>query len=261
MRQVHGFQVGEVLRAAVVVYGRNWRILVPLTLLTHLPLFLLSVLYPQPEPPAMPAPPQNPEESRRFFSEMMAALMEFYESIAGYWVMWELCSAWMQAVGAYVVVRALRSSAPTLGQALWQSVQALPRVVVVGLLAGLAVFCAMLLFVVPGIIVMLMLWVAIPAAVIERRYGSALRRSYNLTLGHKVPILGIVILFVVFQFACGLVSAALVADFVPQLSSVASAIVTAAVASVGAVVIGVCYHDLRAHKEGASSNTVAKVFE
>lgn len=261
MRQVHGFQVGEVLRTAIVVYGRNWRILVPLTLLTHLPLFLLSVLHPQPEPPAIPAPPRDPEESRRFFSEMFAAWMEFYESIAGYWVAWDLCSAWMQAVCAYVVVRALRSSPPTLGQALWQSLQAIPRVVVVGLLAGLAILFGTLLFIVPGIILMLMLWVAIPAAVIERRYGSALRRSHNLTLGHKVPILGIAILLVVFQFACGAVSMALVADFAPQFSSIASAAVTAAVASVGAVVIGVCYHDLRVHKEGASSNTVAKVFE
>lgn len=261
MRQIRGFHVGEVLRASIAVYGQNWRTLVVFALVTYLPLFALVVFHPLPEPPAVPAPPEGAEQGRDLIAALLPAWRDYYQSFIWYWVALSFCSHWIQGGVAYLVVRALRSNPPTLRQALWHGLRAIPRVLVVGLLVTLAIAFAMLLFIIPGIIVALMLWVAIPAAVVERRYGSALRRSYDLTFGHKVPIFGLAILIGVFQVACTLVLPAMASDLVPRFAPLIDAVITAVTASIGAVVYAVCYHDLRVLKEGGGSSAVARVFE
>ena len=259
MRQVRTFQVGDVLRTAIAVYGQNLRTLVVLALVTHLPLFVLIALHPMPDPPAIP-PPESAEDGRAFLSVLLPQWRVHYASMIWYSAVDSFCGVWIQGSVVYVVVRALRSSPPTLAQASWQSWLTIPRVVVVAVLSGLAVAAGMLLLIVPGIIVALMLWVAIPVAVVERRYGSALRRSHELTLGHKVPILGIAILLGVFGFACVMVLSAIVSDLAPRFGPFTDALVTAAATSFSAVVTAVCYHDLRVLKAGADT-AVAKVFE
>ena len=251
MRQVHSFQVGEVLRTAIAVYGRNWRTLVALTLVAYLPMFVLSAVYPMPELPDM-SPQANADSG-----EWKA----LYAFLFWYLVVSFLCNSWLQGSATFVVVRALRAGPPTFAQAFWQSWRVLGRVAVVAILSVLAIAAASLLLFVPGIIVALMLCVATPAAVVERRYGSALRRSHALTSGHKVPIFGLVILLVVFAFAAGMVSTALVSDLAPQFQPLVDALVGAVAGSIGAAIGAVCYHDLRVLKEGASSHDVAKVFE
>lgn len=260
MRQVCGFQVGEVLRTAIAVYGRNLRALVALTLVAYLPMFVLVALYPEADPPAIPPLPAN-ADSGEVLAALMSELKAFYVFTFWYVVVEFFCSSWLQGSATFVVVRALRAGPPTMAQAFWQSWRALGRVGVVTVLSGLAIGAASLLLVVPGIIVMLMLWVAIPAAVVERRYGSALRRSHALTLGHKVPIFGLVLLLVVFGVAAVMVLTAMVSDLAPRFAPLVEALVGAVAGSIGAVIVAVCYHDLRVLKEGANSNVVAKVFE
>lgn len=261
MRQVHGFQVGDVLRTAIAVYGRNLRTLVALTLVAYLPMFVLVALYPVPDAPATLPLSEDAEHSREVLAELVPEWKMFYTSLFWYGLVDFFCSSWLQGSATFVVVRALRAGPPTLAQTLWQSWRTLGRVGVVAILSGLAIGAALLLLVVPGIIVMLMLWVAIPAAVVERRYGSALRRSHALTWGHKVPIFGLLILLVVFTGACSLMLSAIASDLAPQLVPLIDTLVSAAVGSIAAVIGAVCYHDLRVLKEGANSNVVAKIFE
>lgn len=258
MRQVHGFQVGEVLRTAIAVYGRNWRTLVALTLVAYLPMFVLAALYPMPDPATLP---EDAERSREVLAALMHEWKVFYTTAFWHAMVEFFCSSLLQGSATFVVVRALRAGPPTVAQAFWQSWRALGRVAVVAILSGLAMAAATLLLFVPGIIVMLMLWVAIPAAVVERRYGSALRRSHALTLGHKVPIFGLVILLVVFGLAAVMVLTAVVSDLAPGFETLVEALVGAVAGSIGAAIVAVCYHDLRVLKEGASSSDVAKVFE
>ncbi len=258
MRQIRGFHVGEVLRASIAVYGQNWRTLVVFALVTYLPLFVLMAFHPLPDPPA---PPENPEQMREFMAVLWPEWRVFYQSLVWYALVSSLCYCWMLGGVTYLVVRALRGNPPTLRQAMWQSLRAIPRVVVVTFLVGLATVFAMLLLIVPGVIVALMLWVALPAAIVEHRYSSALRRSYDLTLGHKVPILGLAILLIVAGFACTTVVSAIMSDWAPRFSVLTDVVVSAATASIGAVVGAVCYHDLRVLKEGGGSSAVARVFE
>ena len=261
MGQVRTIQVGDVLRTSFGVCRRNLVPVVALAVVTHfLPMCVFVALYPLPEAPTMPPPPQDAAESREYFLEFFAKLSGFYKSMAPYWLWFFFCSLWNEGGLAYLVVRALRGGAPSARESLWQSVRAIPCATVVGAPVVLAVFAGILLFVLPGIILALVLWVAIPAAVVERRFGSALRRSHELTRGHKVPLFGLLILLLVVETACSLVFANVAADVAPAVGRFTTALVGAATMSFSSVVTAVCYHDLRVLKEGADT-AVAKVFE
>jgi hypothetical protein len=70
-----------------------------------------------------------------------------------------------------------------LGNVLW-----------ISLLAGLAIFVGLLLFVIPGIIIAIFLTVVIPALLFENKRGTeSLSRSWNLVKGHFWHVLGVVI--------------------------------------------------------------------
>ena len=261
MGQVRTLQVGDVLRASFGVCRRNLVAVVVLAVVTYfLPMLVFVALYPLPEPPAVPPPPQDPAQSREHFLEFFAELRDFYERLIPYWLWIFFCYSWIQGGLTYLVVRSLRGGAPSVRESLWQSVRAIPRAVAVGAPVGLAVFAGLLLFIVPGIVLALVFWVAVPAAVVERRFGSALRRSHELARGHKVPLFGLLILLVVIQTACTLVFVAIATDVAPGIVPFTNTLVGAVTTSFLAMVTAVCYHDLRVLKEGADT-AVAKVFE
>lgn len=84
---------------------------------------------------------------------------------------------------------------------LWQ----LPSLLVVGVMTTLVTVLGLVLLIAPGIFAWLVLFVVVPAMMIERLGPvSALRRSVDLTHGHRVTIFGaaLAVLAVCFSFAC-----------------------------------------------------------
>ena len=138
--------------------------------------------------------------------------------------------------------------------------------IVVGLLTGLAT----LALVIPGLIVATMLWVAIPAAVIEKTGLSSLARSSELTKGHRWKVFFIIVLLFIFGFvlAIGVITGATTVAVATAsnggswtISVVALLLVTAFVTALSAVVSAVGYHDLRVAKEGVDVEQIAAVFD
>lgn len=264
MRQVHGFHLGDVLRTAFLVYGRNLPAFCLLTLIAFTPFFVLIGAYPevlvQLNMPPPPDPSADAATRRAYLAEFSANMEAALRAMGWYLSVHTLCGCLTQAGLTYAVVRALRATAPGFRQSLWQSCRAFPRVLLTTVLMYACIFIGTLLLVVPGIIVGLMLWVAVPVAVVERRSGSALRRSAALTNGHKVQILGLVVLLFLLGVFVTMVPSAIVSDFAPRFAPFVDGVLAAAATSIGAVVAAVAYHDLRVIKEGAGAS-VAKVFE
>ena len=113
-----------------------------------------------------------------------------------------------------------------------------------------------------------MLWVVIPAAVIERAgVFASLGRSRFLTRGHRWSIFGIFVLIFIAEFAAGWVAGRIAAprlpfsidDFVPLFLAIW--VISAFVGALRAVFAGVGYFLLRAEKEGANIDAVAAVFD
>jgi hypothetical protein len=126
----------------------------------------------------------------------------------------------------------------------------LGSIMLVAILVVLAVAGGLLLFVIPGLIVLTRLWVSLPALVIEDRRGrEALRRSWNLVKGYSWPVFGAII---VSGLLTGLFSNLLAAVFPDNLVGNAIAQAIAAVLTTPySVLVGILiYFSLRIRKEG-----------
>ena len=123
----------------------------------------------------------------------------------------------------------------------------------------------LLLLVVPGIIVYIMLIVAVPALVEERRgVFASMSRSRRLTKGSRGRIFGLILLFLLFYFVlAGLVGAVFTFGSYGDvlLTSLASAFSAAFTLLLMSVMLASLYRELRMVKEGASSERLAEIFE
>jgi hypothetical protein len=127
------------------------------------------------------------------------------------------------------------------------------------LLAGLAAI--LLLF--PGLMVMTMLFVSVPACVVERLGPfKSMGRSAWLTKGHRWKIFGIwiAVLFVGGTAQSILNGVARAAGGV-VIGLVVSVLCGAILGAFNAILAVVAYHDLRVAKEGVDTDQIAAVFD
>ncbi len=118
-----------------------------------------------------------------------------------------------------------------------------------------------MLLLVPGLILMTMWWVAVPAAVIERTgVIESLRRSVHLTRGYRLKIFGVIAVIYIGQFALDRLTTVVLAA-APIFSMMVSFLVTVAITAYFAVVTAICYHDLRVLKDGVGIDDIARVFD
>ncbi len=116
-------------------------------------------------------------------------------------------------------------------------------------------------FLFPGLILMTMWWVAVPAAVIERTgVINSLRRSAELTRGYRWKVFGVIVIIYIGQFVLDALTR-FVLTAAPIFSSVASFLITVAITAYFAVVTAVCYHDLRVLNDGVGVDDIARVFD
>lgn len=127
---------------------------------------------------------------------------------------------------------------------------------------GLGIGAASLLILVPGIILYVMWFVAVPALVEERRgILAALGRSRQLTAGARWPIFGLVIAYIILSL---LISGAGTLLSTLSLGTIAGQVVQALLSMVSALIastgVAATYVELRIVKEGTSVDALAEIF-
>jgi hypothetical protein len=142
----------------------------------------------------------------------------------------------------------------------------LPRIVpIFGMLIveGLALLVGFMLLIVPGYMLLIAWYAALPVLVVERMGPIAsLRRSAELTKGHRWKIFGIMLTM---GIVAGIIGA--VVNAVSMLGNngtvhlVAEYLLQALIIAFESVVGVVLYHDLRAAKEGINTERIAAVFD
>lgn len=122
---------------------------------------------------------------------------------------------------------------------------------------------AFIALIVPGLMVLTMLFVTIPACVVER-LGSikSMGRSARLTKGHRWKIFGLVFATIV----VGLILQGVLGGVARAIGGPIVAIIvvwfwSALLGAFNAVLAVVIYHDLRVAKEGVSTDQIAAVFD
>lgn len=142
----------------------------------------------------------------------------------------------------------------------------------IGALGGRGLLVILVLIsLVPMFMVLTVLWVAIPACVVERPGVTAsLGRSIALTKGNRWRLFGIIVILMLVNWGISLLSNVVT---IPMSSFGASAtamaivgglvgiVTTGLYTALNAVMAAVAYHDLRVAKEGIGIDRIAAVFD
>jgi len=117
-----------------------------------------------------------------------------------------------------------------------------------------------LLIIIPGLVLYAMWFVAVPACVVERLGPwTSLRRSRDLTKGHRWKLCGLTLLLII--PIVGIIKFGLAIDEGPIVGPIINWICRGICAAFAAVVGAVTYHDLRVVKEGLNIDQITKVFD
>lgn len=235
------FGVGTVLSQAVSVFGAN---LVPFCVLALI-LMIPSLIYTL-------AVVANLDPTAAYSPSALLAI-----------VIQMVLSQLIAAAITYGSFQYLRGQPVGIGEALSRGLSLILPMIGVAILAGLAIGLGIILLIVPGIIIAVMLWVAIPAAVVERPgVVASLSRSAELTKGYRWPVFGILVIIVVLAMVVGFVIQFVLAMIGgPTLYALGNWVVNAVFGAFSATVAAVGYYFLRVAKEGVDINEIAKVFD
>lgn len=245
---VSRFQVGDCLGRSFSVWGRN---LVPfflLSLVVYSPLVIYTAVV------LSQGPSVEAAESMQRWALVVGVTAPLLALIA-------------TGAMTYGVVQQLRGSPVGIGACVAVGMKRLFPVLGVGILVFLCVLGGLFLLVIPGLVVLCMLWVAVPVAVVERPgVLASLRRSRELTNGSKWPIFFVVLILIVLDRVVDtVIQTALLSD--PSWDSIRTFLIVeflvgvVLMGSLQAVTYAVGYFQLRQSKEGASLDDLAKVFD
>jgi hypothetical protein len=177
----------------------------------------------------------------------------------------------VSAALTYGVVMELQGQRASIGRCIGTGLSRFFPVLGVGILTVLCVIGGFIALIIPGIIILCMLYVATPASVIERPgLVGALKRSRVLTENHRLEIFGLLLVLGLIGFGVQklventmLPSPEHLDEFLKAIPSylyvdMARQIV---MTSLDAVMCACAYYYLRQEKEGTSAAELAKVFE
>lgn len=242
------FTIGNVLSTGLKVWFKNLIPFLLITVVIYSPLIIWGVVSVQGD--------LNLEKLHRIvqFSRYSALLVL-------------VLNCFVAAAITFGVVKELQGERASIGACFATGLARFLPVLGVSFLMVLCLGVGLVLLIVPFFIVMCMLYVATPASVIEKPgIVGALKRSRELTQGHKGGIFGLLVVLGVIGFVLqkiiektmfdpekfeATLRPYLYADLARQL----------VIGSLGAVMSAVAYYYLRSSKDGTSASELARVFE
>jgi MFS family permease len=245
------FRVGTVLSRAVKLLFGNLPVYLPLSFIPGLPaLIFLST-----------GTPMTPKSAGLFFLVYLAVILFAYPLI--------------QAVILHVAIQEMRGRRTSLGDSLTVGLSRFLPVLGTLLCAGTMVILGLMLLIVPGFILGMRFYVAIPACIAEHIGPSAsLRRSAELTSGNRWRLFGLALLVFLIIVIAGAVIGAIIGAILGAILGAAGVlkwllpaisimrfILNGFAVAFGAIIAAVVYHDLRVAKEGIDTDRIAAVFD
>lgn len=178
----------------------------------------------------------------------------------------------LQGMVVFAVYQHLTGASVSLGDSFAVAMGRLGYLILVSIVASLLAGLGFLFLIIPGVIIYLALWVAVPVTMVERgSLGHALQRSQDLTRGRRMRILGLLIIvgilfllaiLVHLGFQELLLSGGVAPGFMSALIAFPVAVLTSGlVTALQSVVVTSGYYALRCEKEGIGMEDLASVFE
>lgn len=237
------FSLGAVLSASFSMFFNRIGHFVPLALLCYVPVFIFLAV------------------NQTDISEESSPLVTILESIIDI-----LCSSIFAALATYEVVMNANGRRVTMGEAISAAMPRIVPVALTSILLGILIAIGAMLLIIPGLIVMTMLFVTIPIVVVERLGpGGSMSRSAALTKGNRWPIFGLVL--IIWGVTIGM-SQVFVHSFGLDMILAGNAVAFTVILTVFSIIMGVfnaiavahTYVYLKVSQEGANLNELADVF-
>jgi MFS family permease len=235
------FRVGGVINRTVSVYSRNFLIFFVIAAAASVPSALL-----------IPAGD---------FTASTAAQSPILLVVGG--VLALLLSTISQAIIVHAAFQTMRGRAANLGDSLKVGLGRFVPIILMAILLGLLVGLGFILLVVPGVILFTMWYVAAPACVVERKGPwASMKRSAELTKGHRWKVFGLLLLMMVI----GIVGSSMVSLLSALIGGSILNFITTVLwggfwGAAAAIAVVVAYHDLRVAKEGVDIEQISAVFD
>jgi hypothetical protein len=186
----------------------------------------------------------------------------------------------LQAAIVHATVADLNGRRVVFGDSLKVGVRNCLPLIGLAILMGLGIGLGFILLIIPGLILMVMWAVAVPAKVVEKiGVFDAFTRSRDLTRGRRWPIFGLFVLYAIaawivnaiilavfapFALAKGLPTADTMESFVGTLS-VVQLVADPLIATVSTLFstagLATLYYELRGSREGVGPDALASVFD
>ena len=239
------FRVGRVLNRTSSVLSRNFLIFFVVIAVAHLPALLFF------KSTTMTANASG--------SEIAVA---FGMMIGGLLLMIVL-STLSQAIVLYGAFQNMRGREVSLSESLQVGLRRFFPIIGLAFLVTLLGMLAAIALIFPAFIVFTMWFVATPVCVVEQLGPwASMRRSRELTKGHRWKIFGLFVLMIIISaVAGGTIQAAFTAIGGTPLALVGDVLWNGVWGAFYAIAVVVTYHDLRAAKEGIDIDQIAAVFD
>jgi hypothetical protein len=245
------FTIGNVLGTSFSVLGRNFAPFAVIAIIIAIP----SVIFAR----VNGIDPLTMQEAAR----TGALPPGFGTTLFIYLLIAVITSSLTSAALVYGTFQDLRGQRAGVGDSITRGFSALVPVILAAIVFGILESIGILLLVIPGIIIMLALWVYVPAIVVEKMgVGASFTRSRELTKGRRWTILLLLIvvgvIYLIVSWLIGMVSGLAFglgsAFWAGQLAKILVGMFNAILAAVG-------YYYLRADKEGIAIHDIATVFD
>ena len=165
MNDAESIRVSRVLVRGISWYIDNLGIVIPISFLAVLPELVCYLIF-------APVSADVGEITAGAFVTQWVSLF------AGTWLMGLLMHAAVTSISS--------GRKPSLNESLTQSLRVYFPLLLLCLLLGVVIGLGFLLLIIPGLVLIVMFWVAVPALIVERRgILESFRRSRELTAGHR----------------------------------------------------------------------------
>lgn len=173
-----------------------------------------------------------------------------------------LLYALCQAAGLYGAFQDIRGREFDLAKAYLGTLRRVIPIIGLTICALFAVYLGLALFVVPGLMLIARFFVCLPCCVIEGLGPiQSLRRSAELTKGHRWRLFGIFILMVMLSFTGTVINIVFLRVTGPAAAVAASFVWNALFIAYNSITDAVAYQNLRVLKDGIDIDRVAAVFD
>ena len=249
------FSIGQIIVQTFSAFFRRITHFLPLGLLCYLPVGFISY--------AQNSALLSVQESGNFAESVNFSPA----SIAISFLLQMICAAVFAAIATYEVVLDKTGVRPSLGQAIAAAAPRMLPLILASILFTIIVYAGMILLFIPGLFLLTLLWVTVPAVVMEGLGPiAALKRSANLTKGYRWRVFGLILVFIILVF---ILQWSLNLLLISVTTEVASVFFLTGIGYLGATIFGVLsalavaytYVALKIAKEGASVEELAAVFQ